>query len=253
MKEASPPICGQPSQGSLVVQQLSVRYGKNWVLRDISCQIQPGQITGILGPNGAGKSTFFKAILGLVPVETGQVIYKGQKLAPGQVAYVPQRLHIDWTFPATVWDVVLMGRVPSSGWLRPIDRQGRQRAAQALERVGLQDYRHRPIGQLSGGQQQRVFLARALAQEAALYALDEPFAGIDCLSEAILWQVLRELAAAGKMVMVVHHDLEQARTAFDEVLLLNQRLIAQGSPAQVLQPSLVQQAYGRSGIGDVAA
>ncbi|MEN9229494.1 MAG: metal ABC transporter ATP-binding protein [Thermostichus sp. DG02_5_bins_236] len=235
------------------MQDLSVRYGGSRVLRGMSCEIQPGRITGILGPNGAGKSTFLKGILGLVPLEKGEVRYKGQNLGSEQVAYLPQRSLIDWTFPATVWDVVLMGRVKPTGWLRRIGRQGRQRAAQALERVGMQDYRDRPIGQLSGGQQQRVFLARALAQEAEIYALDEPFAGIDQPSEVILFQVLRELADAGHVVMVVHHDLGQALTYFDEVLLLNQVLIAQGSPAQVLQPHLLQQAYGHSMTLDLAA
>ncbi|MFQ3613449.1 MAG: metal ABC transporter ATP-binding protein [Cyanobacteriota bacterium] len=253
MKEQSTPIRLHPARGSLSVQDLSVRYGSSRVLRGVSCEIRPGGITGILGPNGAGKSTFLRGILGLVPVETGVVRYKGQNLRSEQVAYLPQRSLIDWTFPATVWDVVLMGRVKPTGWLRRIGRQGRQRAAQALERVGMQDYRDRPIGQLSGGQQQRVFLARALAQEAEIYALDEPFAGIDQPSEAILFQVLRELADTGHIVMVVHHDLGQALTYFDEVLLLNQVLIAQGSPAQVLQPPLLQQAYGHSMTLDVAA
>ncbi|MCJ2543812.1 metal ABC transporter ATP-binding protein [Thermostichus vulcanus] len=253
MKEQPTPIRLHSARGSLSVQDLSVRYGSSRVLRGVSCEIRPGGITGILGPNGAGKSTFLKGILGLVPVETGVVRYKGQNLRSEQVAYLPQRSLIDWTFPATVWDVVLMGRVKPTGWLRRIGRQGRQRAAQALERVGMQDYRDRPIGQLSGGQQQRVFLARALAQEAEIYALDEPFAGIDHPSEAILFQVLRELADSGHVVMVVHHDLGQALTYFDEVLLLNQVVIAQGSPAQVLQPHLLQQAYGHSMTLDLAA
>ncbi|MEN9221684.1 MAG: ABC transporter ATP-binding protein [Thermostichus sp. BF3_bins_97] len=239
--------------GSLVVRDLSVRYGSSRVLQDITTEIQPGRITGILGPNGAGKSTFLKGLLGLVPLERGEVCYRGRELGSEQVAYLPQRSVIDWTFPATVWDVVLMGRVKPTGWLRRIGRQGRQRAAQALERVGMSAYRDRPIGQLSGGQQQRVFLARALAQEAEIYALDEPFAGIDQPSGEILFQVLRELADAGHIVMVVHHDLGQALTYFDEVLLLNQVLIAQGSPQQVLQPQVLQRAYGSSILLDLAA
>ncbi len=236
-----------------MVRDLSVRYGSLRVLREVNAEILPGRITGILGPNGAGKSTFLKGLLGLVPLEQGEVRYDGRELRSEQVAYLPQRSAIDWTFPATVWDVVLMGRVKPTGWLRRIGRQGRLRAAQALERVGMQDYRDRPIGRLSGGQQQRVFLARALAQEAEIYALDEPFAGIDQPSEAILFQVLRELAEAGHIVMVVHHDLGQALTYFDEVLLLNQVLIAQGSPQQVLQPQVLQQAYGYAIPLDLAA
>ncbi|MFS8910868.1 metal ABC transporter ATP-binding protein [Synechococcus sp. H60.3] len=230
---------------SLVVRDLTVRYGKLLALERISAEIQPGCITGILGPNGAGKSSFLKALLGLVPKEGGEVRYGGQALRGEQVAYVPQRSAIDWSFPATVWDVVLMGQVRAAGWLRRIGPQGRERAAQALERVGMGTYRDRPIGRLSGGQQQRVFLARALAQAAEIYALDEPLAGIDQPSEAIVFQVLRELADAGHIVMVVHHDLGQALAHFDEVLLLNRVLIAQGSPQQVLQPQVLQRAYGR--------
>ena len=230
---------------SLVVRDLTVRYGKLLALERISAEIRPGCITGILGPNGAGKSSFLKALLGLVPKEGGEVRYGGQALRGEQVAYVPQRSAIDWSFPATVWDVVLMGQVRAAGWLRRIGPQGRERAAQALERVGMGAYRDRPIGRLSGGQQQRVFLARALAQAAEIYALDEPLAGIDQPSEAIVFQVLRELADAGHIVMVVHHDLGQALAYFDEVLLLNRVLIAQGSPQQVLQPQVLQRAYGR--------
>ncbi|ABC99835.1 manganese/iron transport system ATP-binding protein [Thermostichus sp. MS-CIW-19] len=230
---------------SLVVRDLTVRYGKLLALERIGAEIRPGRITGILGPNGAGKSTLLKALLGLVPKEGGEVRYGGQVLRGEQVAYVPQRSAIDWSFPATVWDVVLMGQVRAAGWLRRIGPEGRERAAQALERVGMGAYRDRPIGRLSGGQQQRVFLARALAQEAEIYALDEPLAGIDQPSEAIVFQVLRELADAGHIVMVVHHDLGQALAYFDEVLLLNRVLIAQGSPQQVLQPQVLQRAYGR--------
>ncbi len=228
-----------------MVRDLRVRYGKVSVLQGISTEILPGRLTGILGPNGAGKSTLLKAVLGLVPKEGGEVRYGGQALRGEQVAYVPQRSAIDWSFPATVWDVVLMGQVRAAGWLRRIGPEGRERAAQALERVGMAAYRDRPIGKLSSGQQQRVFLARALAQAAEIYALDEPFAGIDQPSEAILFQVLRELADAGHIVMVVHHDLEQALAYFDEVLLLNRGLIAQGSPQQVLQPQVLQRAYDR--------
>ncbi|HIK21855.1 MAG TPA: metal ABC transporter ATP-binding protein [Synechococcus sp. M44_DOE_062] len=246
MKKQSAPLPLRPAGGSLVVRDLTVRYGSLQVLQGIQAEIAPGRITGILGPNGAGKSTFLKGLLGLVPLERGEVRYGGQALRGEQVAYVPQRSAIDWTFPATVWDVVLMGQVKPTGWFRRIGKEGRRRAAQALERVGMGSYRDRPIGRLSGGQQQRVFLARALAQEAEIYALDEPFAGIDQPSEAILFQVMRELADAGHIVMVVHHDLGQALARFDEVLLLNRVLIAQGSPQQVLQPQVLRQAYGQA-------
>ena len=230
----------------LHIQHLSVQYRSVEALHDISCTLQPGRLTGIIGPNGAGKSTLLKAMLGLIDVQAGSVSYQGRPLAEQleQVAYVPQRSQIDWTYPATVWDVVMMGRVRRTGWLRRYSTVSRRLAAHALERVGMAEYRDRPIGQLSGGQQQRVFLARALSEEAQIFCLDEPLAGIDKKTEAVIFGVLRELAAAGQMVVVVHHDLSQAMTYFDDLVLLNRTLIATGPQEQVLVPTHLQRAFG---------
>lgn len=228
------------------VKHLGVQYRTVEALKDITCNIKPGQLTGIIGPNGAGKSTLMKAMLGLVSAKSGTTIYKGKSLMEQleAVAYVPQRSQIDWTYPATVWDVVLMGRVRKTGWFRRFSTVSRRLAAQALERVGMSEYRNRPIGQLSGGQQQRVFLARALSEEAEIFCFDEPLAGIDKKTEGVVFDILHELTDAGKTVLVVHHDLGQAIANFDELILLNQKLIACGPRQQVLSVDNVERAYG---------
>lgn len=230
----------------LAVRYLSVNYRDVQALRNISFSVLPGQLVGIFGPNGAGKSTLIKAMLGLMPVVTGLVFYGDGALATQrqQTAYVPQRSHIDWTFPATVWDVVLMGRVASSGWFRRFSTVSRRLATEALERVGMAEFRDRRIGALSGGQQQRVFLARALAQEADLFFFDEPFVGVDQKTEAVLFRIFRELADEGKTVMVVNHDLGESITHFDQLLLLNKELIAYGPREHVLTPENMARAYG---------
>ncbi|HBB33721.1 MAG TPA: manganese ABC transporter ATP-binding protein [Cyanobacteria bacterium UBA8803] len=232
--------------GTISIQQMGVQYRLVEALKDVSCQIEPGKLTGIIGPNGAGKSTLMKAMLGLVPTSSGRAIYKGKALMDRleAVAYVPQRSQIDWTYPATVWDVVLMGRVRKTGWFRRFSTISRRLAANALERVGMSDFRDRPIGQLSGGQQQRVFLARALTEEAEIFFFDEPLAGIDKKTEAIVFEILHELAEAGKTVLVVHHDLGEAVTNFDNLILLNRELIACGSRQQVMSADNLQRAYG---------
>lgn len=230
----------------LTIHHLSVNYRGVEALRDICLDIQPGRLTGIIGPNGAGKSTLMKAMLGLVPLETGSVVYNGKPLSQQRqrVAYVPQRSQIDWDYPATVWDVVIMGRVRKTGWLRPFSSVSRRIATQALERVGMVEYKNRPIGQLSGGQQQRVFLARSLAQEAEIFCFDEPFVGIDQKTEAVIFSLFRELAASGKIVIVINHDLGESIVNFDDLILLNQDLIASGNRQQVLKEDYLQQAYG---------
>ncbi|QFZ92454.2 metal ABC transporter ATP-binding protein [Synechococcus elongatus] len=229
----------------LQVQQLSASYRDREVLQGLNLQLRAGQVIGVVGPNGAGKSTFLKAILGLVP-HHGEVLWRGTSLTSQlqRVAYVPQRAQVDFDYPATVEDVVLMGRVARTGWLRRFSAASQQAVKAALERVELWDLRSRPIGELSGGQQQRVFIARSLAQEAELFLLDEPFAGIDRRSEGLLYAILRDLAQQGHGVIVVHHDLGQATQQFDELVLLNQRVIAQGHPRLVLQPDHLAQAYG---------
>ncbi|AOY84591.1 MAG: metal ABC transporter ATP-binding protein [Moorea sp. SIO2B7] len=232
--------------GTITLRQLGVQYRLVEALRDINCEIKPGRLTGIIGPNGAGKSTLIKAMLGLVPTATGKAMYQGKPLIEQleKLAYMPQRTQIDWTYPATVWDVVLMGRVRKTGWFRRFSTVSRRIAADAIEQVGMGDYRNRPIGQLSGGQQQRVFLAKALAEQADIFCFDEPMAGIDKKTEAVIFTILHQLADAGKIVLVVHHDLGEAMTHFDDLILLNRELIASGSRQTVLSAANMQQAYG---------
>lgn len=232
-------------RAAITVSHLGVQYRNVQALQDVNFVVQPGRLTGIIGPNGAGKSTLMKAMLGLTPVTSGIVLYKGKPLMNqlDQVAYVPQRSQIDWSYPATVWDVVLMGRVRKAGWFRRFSTVSRQIAAAALERVGMSVTRDRSIGQLSGGQQQRVFLARALAEEAEIFCFDEPLAGIDKKTEAVIFNIFHELADAGKTVLVVNHDLGEAITHFDDLILLNTELIASGSRASVLKPENMNRAY----------
>lgn len=234
-----------PDKPAVVVKNLGVQYRHVQALRDVSLVVNPGRITGIIGPNGAGKSTLLKAMLGLIPVDSGNIVYQGKplKYQLERVAYVPQRSAIDWSYPATVWDVVLMGRVRKAGWFRRFSHVSRQVAATALERVGMSEYRDRSIGQLSGGQQQRVFLARALAEEAEIFCFDEPLAGIDQKTEAVIFDIFHELAAQGKIVLVVNHDLGEAIANFDDLILLNQEVVASGARSTVLQPENMSRAY----------
>lgn len=237
--------CMSPS-ASIAVSHLSVHYRSVEALRDISLVIPPGRLVGIFGPNGAGKSTLLKAMLGLIPNASGSVLYHKKPLVQqlDKVAYVPQRTQIDWSYPATVWDVVMMGRVQKTDWFRRFSATSRRVAAASLERVGMEKYRDRPIGQLSGGQQQRVFLARALAQEPDIFCFDEPLAGIDQKTQQIIFEIFHELTAAGKLVLVVNHDLGETIAHFDDLILLNQSLVAYGSRQQVLTQENLYRAYG---------
>ncbi|AFY68957.1 Phosphonate-transporting ATPase [Thalassoporum mexicanum PCC 7367] len=230
---------------SIVISHLSVRYRSVEALRDLNLVIEPGQLTGMIGPNGAGKSTMLKAMLGLIPA-WGIARYRDRPLVEQleQVAYVPQRSQIDWTYPTTVWDVVMMGRVRKTGWFKRFSNVSRRVAKEALDRVQMLDFADRRIGQLSGGQQQRVFLARSLAQEAEIFCFDEPFVGVDQKTEDIIFQIFHELAAAGKIVLVVNHDLGESITNFDRLILLNRELVASGDRDLVLQPEHMQRAYG---------
>jgi manganese/iron transport system ATP-binding protein len=234
------------STGILTVNNLDVYYRTVEALRNITLQVLPGKVTGIFGPNGAGKSTLVKAMLGLIPAQDGKVVYDGRPLENclEKVAYVPQRSQIDWTYPATVWDVVMMGRVRKTGWFRRFSAFSRHQAMAALEKVEMAAYKNRPIGQLSGGQQQRVFLARSLSQEADIFFFDEPFVGVDHKTENIIFNIFHELADAGKIVVVVNHDLGESITNFDELILLNKELIAAGKRQQVLQEDILNRAYG---------
>ncbi|MBO1046623.1 MAG: metal ABC transporter ATP-binding protein [Dolichospermum sp. DEX182a] len=233
------------SSTAINITNVGVHYRTQEALRDVNCTIKPGRITGIFGPNGAGKSTLMKALLGLVPMSSGQVLYDNKPLMQQleKVAYIPQRSQIDWNYPATVWDVVMMGRVKKTGWLRSFSTVSRQIAKQALERVGIGELKNRPIGELSGGQQQRVFLARALTQEAEIFCFDEPFVGIDQKTQAIIFEVFQELAKNNKIVLVVNHDLGESITHFDDLILLNCELIATGSRQQVLTEKNLYRAY----------
>jgi manganese/iron transport system ATP-binding protein len=231
---------------SINIAHVAVHYRTAEALRDVNCIIKSGRITGIFGPNGAGKSTLMKAMLGLVPLSTGTVLHQQKPLMQQleKVAYIPQRNQIDWTYPATVWDVAMMGRVKKTGWLRSFSPVSGQETKNALKRVEMLAHSHRPIGELSGGQQQRVFLARALAQQADIYCFDEPFVGIDQKTQGVIFAVFHELAAAGKIVLVVNHDLGESIAHFDDLILLNRELIATGPRQQVLTKQNLYRAYG---------
>ena len=231
---------------AIAVDNLGVCYRTVEALRDISLNFVPGKVTGVFGPNGAGKSTLVKAMLGLIPAKNGTVSYDGQPIQHHleKVAYVPQRSQIDWTYPVTVWDVVMMGRVRKTGWFRRFSTISRRQGMAALDRVQMSEFKNRPIGQLSGGQQQRVFLARSLAQEAEVFFFDEPFVGVDQKTEDIIFNIFHKLADEGKIVVVVNHDLGESITNFDELILLNKELIASGQRQDVLKDENLQRAYG---------
>jgi manganese/zinc/iron transport system ATP- binding protein len=240
--EVLPPLEASP----LAVRGLSAGYGGNAAVLDADMTVVPGTLSAIVGPNGAGKSTLLKAVLGLVPRQSGEVTVFGKPLARmrDRLAYVPQRASVDWDFPVRVIDVVLMGLHRDLGLLGRVKPHHRARAEAALERTGTLDLAQRQIGQLSGGQQQRVFLARALAQGADLFLLDEPFAGVDAATEAAIMGVLRSLRDEGKSVVCVHHDLSTVADYFDRVLLLNRRVLAEGPVGMVLTDRNLQATYG---------
>jgi manganese/zinc/iron transport system ATP- binding protein len=230
----------------LRVRDLTVAYHRKPVLWDVNLEVPPGQLTGIIGPNGAGKSTLIKACLDLVPRVSGEVQVFGKPVsqARGRVAYVPQRESVDWDFPVTGIDVVAMGLYRSIGWIRRVSRAHHKQAMEALDRVGMKEFAHRQISQLSGGQQQRLFLARALVQDADLYFMDEPFAGVDAATERAIVALLQQLRKEGKSVLVVHHDLQTVRAYYDRVLLLNLRVVAHGPTADVFTEENLRKTYG---------
>ncbi len=242
---AAPPL--------LEFHDVTVAYGRRPVLWNVDLVIDEPCLFGIIGPNGAGKSTLLKAALGLVPLMGGGVSFLGRPLAEvrGQVGYVPQRETVDWDFPVSAMDVVLMGTYGRLGWFRRPGQRERAAARACLDRVGLADVADRQIGRLSGGQQQRVFLARALAQEARIYLLDEPLAGVDAKSQERIFGVLASLKAEGRLVVVVHHDLRTAAEWFDRVALVDMRLVAAGPTATVLTPDNLRTTYtGRTELLD---
>ena len=235
---------GQPS--AIAVQNVTVAYDTNVVLRDVSFALPAGQLVGVIGPNGAGKTTLMRAILGLVPLAAGSVQIGNH--APGQrgsqIAYIPQRTAINWRFPASVFDVALMGRYGQLGWLRRPGTADRALALECLEQVGMAGYAKRPISQLSGGQQQRVFIARALAQQPDVLLLDEPISGVDAPTQEVILEILAKLARQGKTLLLTTHDLHCNMQHFDGLMAINRKLVALGSTEQVLTPQTLTATYG---------
>jgi len=231
---------------AITVADLSVSYDRKRVLNNIFLEIEEGHRYGILGPNGSGKSTLLKAMLGLIDDYTGTIQVLGQDVQKvrKRVVYVPQRSEIDFTFPATVRDVVLMGRYPHKRVFQRLNAEDNAMAEEAMRELDILNLQDRQIGELSGGQQQRTFLARALAQRAEVLLLDEPFVGVDIPTEEKIIEVLRKLSAAGKTLMVVHHDLQAVPDYFDHVILLNQRLIGYGPTEEVFTPDILKRAFG---------
>ncbi|MDQ0224478.1 metal ABC transporter ATP-binding protein [Metabacillus niabensis] len=228
------------------VENLTIAYHQKPVLQEVSFEAPQGKLIGIVGPNGAGKSTLIKGILGLIPIASGEVriyeeIYKKQRK---KVGYVPQRGTVDWDFPTNALDVVLMGRYGHIGWFKRPNKKDQDFAKACLQKVGMLEFANRQISELSGGQQQRVFLARALAQEADVYFMDEPFVGVDAATEKAIIALLNELKEMGKTVLVVHHDLQTVEEYFDWVLLLNMRKIAFGPTKSTFTIENLQKAYG---------
>ncbi len=234
------------SSSPLAVRGLTVSYGAKPVVWGASLDASEASLTAIVGPNGAGKSTFLKAALGLIPRLSGEVTSFGAEISRARewIAYMPQRSSVDWDFPASVLDVVLMGLYRQIGWFRWPGRKHRERALECLAAVKMEQFAERQIGQLSGGQQQRVFLARALAQDARLFIMDEPFAGVDAATEQAIARVLRDLAERGRTVIAVHHDLASVPVYFDHVMLLNREVIASGPVAEVFTPENLGRTYG---------
>lgn len=232
----------------LEVEHLDVDYRGVVAVEDVSFCVSPGQMVGVIGPNGAGKSTLVKAILGLIPVSHGTIkfcncpIHKNLR----SIAYVPQRTQVDWDYPITVQNVVMMARTVNTGWFRKPNRKSKEIVKSALHRVGMWEFRSRQIGELSGGQQQRVFLARALAQQADLLFFDEPFVGIDKSTEDIMFDIFGELRRDGKILILITHDLGETLAECDSLLLLNKHIIADGSMKEVVTTENLQRAYGNN-------
>ena len=228
------------------IDDLTVAYRQHPVLWDIDLTVRAGALTAVVGPNGAGKTTLVKSIIGLVPVAAGRVRVLGRRYREvrREVAYVPQRGSVDWDFPTSVIDVVLMGSYGALGWIRRPGARERAAAVEALEKVGLEAFRDRQISQLSGGQQQRVFLARALIQNAQLYLMDEPFQGVDARTERAIVDVLKEIRTQGRTVVAVHHALQSVPEYFDDVVLLNVRKVASGGVEDVFTEENLRATYG---------
>ena len=230
---------------AIQVNNLSVSYYGNQILNKVSFNMESGRLIGIIGPNGAGKSTLMKGMLGLIPTDCGTVTIDGKDVRSMRktIAYVPQRATIDWDFPITVLETVVLGTYPSLGLFKRPGKKERAWAHECLEKVGMESYAHHQIGELSGGQQQRVFLARALAQQAEYFFLDEPFVGIDVTSEALIIGLLKELRDEGKTAFVVHHDLTKVKSYFDDLIIVNREIVGAGTVENVMQPETMKRAF----------
>ena len=240
------PHTGERVQAAVEVRDLTVAYRDRPVLWDIDLTVPAGVLMAIVGPNGAGKTTFIKSLLGLLRSSAGQIRFFGEpcEARRSDVAYVPQRGSVDWDFPTSVLDVVMMGLYGRLGWMRRPGRREREQAREALAKVGMEAFAARQISQLSGGQQQRVFLARALVQDTAMYLMDEPFQGVDATTERAIIELLRALRTRGRTLLVVHHDLQTVPEYFDHVMLLNVRRIASGPVHEVFTTENLRAAYG---------
>ncbi len=236
----------ETTTAAVEVNDLTVAYREQPVLWDIDLKVPNSVLMAVVGPNGAGKSTLIKAILGLVRPAAGTILIHNRALREHRrmTAYVPQRGTVDWDFPTSVLDVVMMGRYGNLGWLKRPGKRERELSIAALEQTGMQDFAARQISQLSGGQQQRVFLARALVQDASVYFMDEPFQGVDARTEVAIVDVLQKLRTDGRTVIAVHHDLETVPEYFDSVLLLNVRRIAAGKVSEVFTEENLRLTYG---------
>ncbi|WP_256958394.1 MULTISPECIES: metal ABC transporter ATP-binding protein [Vagococcus] len=225
---------------------MTVAYQHKKAIENVSVSIEPGKITGIIGPNGAGKSTLLKAMIGLIKTESGEVTVSGKSLdvIRKKIAYVEQRSAIDLTFPIKVDEVVLLGTFPNLGLFRRPKKAQKEKVVECLKQVKMEDFSNRQIGNLSGGQLQRVFIARALAQEADIIFLDEPFVGIDMVSEKVIVDLLKELRNQGKTIVIVHHDLHKTREYFDNLIIMNKQLVASGSVESTFVTKNIQAAYG---------
>ncbi len=231
------------------VEDMTVAYQVVPVLWDVDLKIPKGILMAIVGPNGAGKSTLIKAMLNLIKPISGKVTFNGKsyKEQRKSIGYVPQSGSVDWDFPTDVLDVVLMGRYGSLGWVKRPTKKDKEKAVEALEKVGMKDFINRQISQLSGGQKQRVFLARALVQEADIYFMDEPFQGVDAMTEKAIISLLKELKDKGKTVIVVHHDLQTVKEYFDWVTLLSTQIIASGPVEEVFTEENINKTYKSKG------
>ncbi len=247
MSHQSHPTCAHHHHHhELRVENLGVRYRELDALQDVSFATSCGACVALIGPNGAGKSTLLKAVAGLLPIAAGRILWRGTKVAKWsrEIAYLPQREDVDWQFPITVRGVVRMGRYPQAGWWRPFSTADETAIDRAIELMGLTDLGDRQISRLSGGQQQRVFLARALAQQAHVLLLDEPFSGLDRPSKSALAATLRKITGEGRLVIASHHDMDTVRGIYDEVLLLRRKAIAFGPVAEVFNEAALDATFG---------